>query len=44
LLELPRLRCLAHSPRAYLSRGEAGTLAQTLIINLPGSGKGATEP
>lgn len=43
LLELARLRCLAHSPRAYLSRGEAGTLAQTLIINLPGSRKGATE-
>ena len=43
LLELARMRCYAHTPRAYLSRGEAGTLNRTLIINLPGSPKGAAE-
>ncbi len=43
LLELARLRCYAKTPRTFLSRGEAGTLAQTLIINLPGSKRGATE-
>lgn len=43
LLELARLRCLPASPRAYLSRGEAGTLRRTLIVNLPGSQRGASE-
>jgi len=43
LLELARLRCSSITPKAYLSRGEAGTLAGTLIINLPGSERGATE-
>lgn len=43
LMELVRYRSLAKTPRAFLSRGEAGTLAQTLIINLPGSERGATE-
>lgn len=43
LMELIRLRCYDKTPRAYLSRGEAGTLGQTLIINLPGSQRGATE-
>ena len=43
LLELARLRCYDKTPRTYLSRGEAGTLGQTLIINLPGSQRGATE-
>lgn len=43
LMELIRLRCYEKTPRAYLSRGEAGTLGQTLIINLPGSQRGATE-
>jgi molybdenum cofactor synthesis domain-containing protein len=43
LLELGRLRCLPKTPRAFLSRGEAGTLEWTLIINLPGSPKGAVE-
>ncbi|MFA9477006.1 molybdenum cofactor biosynthesis protein B [Phycisphaerales bacterium AB-hyl4] len=43
LLELARRRCYKKTPRTYLSRGEAGTLARTLIINLPGSQRGATE-
>ena len=43
LLELARARALPHTPRAFLSRGEAGTLARSLIINLPGSRRGATE-
>ena len=43
LLELARLRCLEKSPRAFLSRGEAGTIDRTLIINLPGSPRGAAE-
>lgn len=43
LMELIRLRCYEKTPRAYLSRGQAGTVAQTLIINLPGSQRGATE-
>lgn len=43
LLELARLRCLASTPRAFLSRGEAGTISRTLVINLPGSRRGATE-
>jgi molybdopterin adenylyltransferase len=43
LLELMRLRCYSRSPRAFLSRGEAGTTGRTLIINLPGSHGGSTE-
>jgi molybdenum cofactor synthesis domain-containing protein len=43
LLELARLRCLAKTPKAYLSRGEAGTVGRSLIINLPGSPRGARE-
>lgn len=43
LLELARLRCYAQTPRAALSRGAAGTVGSTLIINLPGSQRGATE-
>lgn len=43
LLELARRRCYDITPRTYLSRGEAGTVGQTLIINLPGSQRGATE-
>jgi molybdenum cofactor synthesis domain-containing protein len=43
LLELARTRCLAKTPRAYLSRGECGTLGRSLIINLPGSPRGAAE-
>lgn len=43
ILELARLRCLAKTPRAFLSRGEAGTVGRTLIINFPGSERGASE-
>jgi molybdenum cofactor synthesis domain-containing protein len=43
LLELARLRCLAKTPKAYLSRGEAGTVGRSLVINLPGSPRGARE-
>jgi len=43
LLELARLRCYEITPRTFLSRGEAGTLNQSLIINLPGSERGATQ-
>ena len=43
LQELVRLRCLATSPRVFLSRGEAGTVGCSLVINLPGSRRGATE-
>lgn len=43
LMELIRRRCYDKTPRAYLSRGEAGTLNRTLIINLPGSPRGAVE-
>ncbi len=43
LAELLRLRGLEHTPTAMLSRGVAGTVAQTLIINLPGSPKAVRE-
>lgn len=43
LMELARMRCYAITPLTYASRAEAGTLERTLIINLPGSRKGATE-
>jgi molybdenum cofactor synthesis domain-containing protein len=43
LLELARLRCYEKTPLTFLSRGEAGTIAKSLIINLPGSERGATE-
>jgi molybdenum cofactor synthesis domain-containing protein len=43
LLELARLRCYPKAPRAYLSRGEAGTLGRSLVVNLPGSPRGAIE-
>ncbi|TVQ56407.1 MAG: MogA/MoaB family molybdenum cofactor biosynthesis protein [Phycisphaerales bacterium] len=43
LMELIRRRCYEKTPRAYLSRGEAGTRRRTLIVNLPGSERGATE-
>ena len=42
-MELARLRCLERSPRAFLSRGVAGTIGRTLILTLPGSERGATE-
>lgn len=43
LMELARLRCLEKTPRAFLSRGVAGTVARTLILTLPGSPRGARE-
>jgi len=43
LLELARLRCYAKTPRTFLSRGEAGTIRQTLVVNVPGSRRGACE-
>ena len=43
LLELARLRCYEKTPMTFLSRGEAGTAARTLIVNLPGSQRGAVE-
>ena len=43
LLELARRRCYDITPLTYLSRGVAGTAVRTLIINLPGSPRGAVE-
>lgn len=43
LMELARLRCMSKTPRAFLSRGVAGTIGRTLILTLPGSLRGATE-
>jgi molybdenum cofactor synthesis domain-containing protein len=43
LMELARLRCMAKTPRTFLSRGVAGTVGRTLILTLPGSPKGCTE-
>lgn len=43
MMELIRRRCYDKTPLAYLSRGEAGTRGNTLIINLPGSRRGASE-
>ncbi|MCC6678527.1 MAG: MogA/MoaB family molybdenum cofactor biosynthesis protein [Phycisphaerales bacterium] len=43
LMELARMRCYASTPRTYLSRGVAGTVARTLILTLPGSLRGSTE-
>lgn len=43
LCELMRMRCLDKTPRAFLSRAQAGIAGQTLIINLPGSPRGAAE-
>lgn len=43
LAELMRLRSLQITPRAALSRAVAGIRQGTLILNLPGSPKGALE-
>ncbi|MEM7811511.1 MAG: bifunctional molybdenum cofactor biosynthesis protein MoaC/MoaB [Planctomycetota bacterium] len=43
LLDLARSRCLPGLPSAYLSRGVAGVAGRTLIVNLPGSPKGAVD-
>ena len=41
--EAMRFAGLQITPRACLSRGAAGILGRTLIVNLPGSGKAARE-
>ena len=41
--ELMRAAGLAHTPFAALSRQVAGRRGRTIIVNLPGSVKGATE-
>ena len=41
--EAMRAECLKFSPRAMLSRSIAGIRGRTLIVNLPGSPKGAKE-
>ncbi len=41
--EVMRMRGLAHTERAMLSRGVAGIRNRSLIINLPGSPKAAAE-
>lgn len=41
--ELMRIRSLEKTPMASLSRAVAGIRSQTLIINLPGSPRGAVE-
>lgn len=41
--EAMRARSLAITPKAMLSRAQAGIRKQTLIINLPGSPKGVRE-
>jgi molybdenum cofactor synthesis domain-containing protein len=43
LVELTRLRGLAQTPLSHLSRGIAGMRGSCLVINLPGSPKGAEE-
>lgn len=43
LAELIRSAGIAHTPMAALSRAVAGSRGSTLIVNLPGSPKGATE-
>jgi molybdenum cofactor synthesis domain-containing protein len=43
MAEAMRLNSLAKTPHAMLSRAVAGVRGQTLIINLPGSVKGARE-
>lgn len=42
-VEAARMRTLAHTPMAMLSRAVAGVRGQTLIINLPGSPKAVAE-
>ena len=43
LAEVMRASGLAHTPFAALSRGVCGARASSLIVNLPGSPKGAVE-
>jgi molybdenum cofactor synthesis domain-containing protein len=43
LAELMRLEGMRKTPMAALSRGIAGTVARTMVLNLPGSPKGVVE-
>ncbi|HLK17176.1 MAG TPA: MogA/MoaB family molybdenum cofactor biosynthesis protein [Fimbriimonadaceae bacterium] len=43
LVELMRLKGLERTPMSHLTRGLAGTRGKCLIVNLPGSPKGARE-
>jgi molybdopterin adenylyltransferase len=43
LMELTRAAGMKKTPMAALSRGVAGTLRNTLVVNLPGSPKGVKE-
>lgn len=43
LIELMRFKGLEMTPTSHLSRGIAGMRGNTLIVNLPGSPKGARE-
>lgn len=43
LMELVRAEGAKATPRSYLSRGVAGTVGRTLVLNLPGSPKGSIE-
>lgn len=43
LIQLMQMRCYAKTPLTFLSRGVAGTCRNSLVINLPGSRKGAVE-
>lgn len=43
MAEAMRAKSLASTPHAMLSRGLAGVRGRTLIVNLPGSERGATE-
>lgn len=43
LAEAMRAAGRAHTPMADLSRGMAGSIDQTLVVNLPGSPRGAVE-
>jgi cyclic pyranopterin phosphate synthase len=43
LMELARARCLPGKPHAFLSRAIAGVAGCTLVVNLPGSPRGAAD-
>jgi molybdopterin adenylyltransferase len=43
LAELMRLRGLESTPLSHLSRGVCGIRGRTIVVNLPGSPKGAVE-
>ncbi|MFQ5680617.1 MAG: molybdenum cofactor biosynthesis protein B [Candidatus Omnitrophota bacterium] len=43
LAEAMRRECFRESPRAMLSRGVCGLRGETLIVNLPGSARGARQ-